>query len=135
MDARLAVHPSEDALRAFALGKLDDSTSSVLMNHLDSCRDCCKVVAALSGDDFLDRLRQAHGHSSTLAPAKSLADDARVAKPNAGLTPIANLPPELAANEQYEILSGLWLKVPQITVADSCSFQIGEQRFRLSAGG
>jgi hypothetical protein len=31
--------------------------------------------------------------------------------------------------------NGLWLKVPQITVADSCSFQIGEQRFRLNAGG
>jgi hypothetical protein len=31
--------------------------------------------------------------------------------------------------------NGLWLKVPQITVTDSCSFQIGEQRFRLTAGG
>ena len=31
--------------------------------------------------------------------------------------------------------NGLWLKVPQITVADSCSFQIGEQRFRLNRGG
>jgi hypothetical protein len=31
--------------------------------------------------------------------------------------------------------NGLWLKAPQITVADSCSFQIGEQRFRLNAGG
>lgn len=31
--------------------------------------------------------------------------------------------------------NGLWLKVPQVTVTDSCSFQIGEQRFRLNAGG
>lgn len=31
--------------------------------------------------------------------------------------------------------NGLWLKVPQITVTESCSFQIGEQRFRLNAGG
>lgn len=31
--------------------------------------------------------------------------------------------------------NGLWLKVAQITVTDSCSFQIGEQRFRLTAGG
>lgn len=31
--------------------------------------------------------------------------------------------------------NGLWLKVSQLTVTDSCSFQIGEQRFRLSAGG
>ena len=31
--------------------------------------------------------------------------------------------------------NGLWLKLPQVTVTDSCSFQIGEQRFRLNAGG
>lgn len=31
--------------------------------------------------------------------------------------------------------NGLWLKVPQVTVTDSCSFQIGEQRLRLNAGG
>jgi pSer/pThr/pTyr-binding forkhead associated (FHA) protein len=31
--------------------------------------------------------------------------------------------------------NGLWVKVPQITVTDSCLFQIGEQRFRLNAGG
>jgi serine/threonine protein kinase len=107
MAAYPAVHPSEDALRAFALGKLDDSTSSVLMSHLDACPDCCKVVAALSGDDFLDRLRQAHGRSSTPAPAKSLADVAGKALPPANQTPIPNLPPELAANEQYEILREL----------------------------
>jgi hypothetical protein len=31
--------------------------------------------------------------------------------------------------------NGLWLRVPQITVTDTCLFQIGEQRFRLKAGG
>lgn len=31
--------------------------------------------------------------------------------------------------------NGLWLKVPHVSVSDSCSFQIGEQRFRLNAGG
>jgi pSer/pThr/pTyr-binding forkhead associated (FHA) protein len=31
--------------------------------------------------------------------------------------------------------NGLWLRVPQVTVTDSCSFQIGEQRFRLKVGG
>jgi hypothetical protein len=31
--------------------------------------------------------------------------------------------------------NGLWLKVPQVTVTESCSFQIGEQRFRLNVGG
>lgn len=31
--------------------------------------------------------------------------------------------------------NGLWYRVPQITVTDSCLFQIGEQRFRLKVGG
>jgi pSer/pThr/pTyr-binding forkhead associated (FHA) protein len=29
-------------------------------------------------------------------------------------------------------VNGVWLMVPQITVSDACSFQIGEQRFRLT---
>jgi len=31
--------------------------------------------------------------------------------------------------------NGLWYRVPQVTVTNSCSFQIGEQRFRLTVGG
>jgi FHA domain len=31
--------------------------------------------------------------------------------------------------------NGLWYRMPQITVTDSCLFQIGEQRFRLKVGG
>lgn len=31
-------------------------------------------------------------------------------------------------------LNGLWLRVPQVTVQDSCRFQIGEQRLRLTVG-
>ena len=54
--------------KAFGLGKLDDSSAAVLMNHLDQCADCCKVVASQSGDDFLDRLRQVHGRNSTSLP-------------------------------------------------------------------
>ena len=38
METRPLNHPSADALRAFALGKLDDSTASGLMSHLDLTR-------------------------------------------------------------------------------------------------
>jgi serine/threonine protein kinase/formylglycine-generating enzyme required for sulfatase activity len=105
MGASPIVHPSADALRAFALGKLDDSMASILMSHLDSCPDCCKVVAAVSGDDFLARMRQAHGPSATPAPAQSLADAAP--KPSANQTHLPNVPPELVKNPQYEILREL----------------------------
>jgi WD40 repeat protein/serine/threonine protein kinase len=107
METRPVIHPSSDALRAFALGKLDDGTASVLMAHLDGCPDCCKTIAALSGDDFLARMRQAHGHSATPAPAKSLPETVPAAKPLASPTQVPNLPPELANNPQYEILREL----------------------------
>ena len=105
-----AVHPSADALRAFALGKLNDLSSAELMNHLDSCPDCCKQVVALSGDDFLTRLRQARRRSITPAPASALSGTAETAvrpKASAKQTPIPYLPPELANNPQYEILREL----------------------------
>jgi serine/threonine protein kinase len=121
MAAHPAVHPSEDALRAFALGKVNDSTSSMLMSHLDGCPECCKVIAALSGDDFLDRLRQAQGRSSTPAPPKGLPQQASSDTvpslqtfPDQSTVPISlpqtalrDLPPELAANQQYEIVREL----------------------------
>jgi serine/threonine protein kinase len=105
MAAELATHPSADALREFAAGKLDDVTAEVIMNHLDGCPDCCRAAASLSGDDFLDRLRQAHSPSSTPAPAES--PTGAEGAPKLAASPIADLPPELANNPQYEVLREL----------------------------
>jgi serine/threonine protein kinase/WD40 repeat protein len=101
-----STHPSADTLKAFGLGKLDDSSSGVVMDHLDQCDECRNKVAALSGDDFLQRLREAHSRSSTPAPAKSLTNDPYVTLPPSQ-TPIPNLLPQLANNPHYEILREL----------------------------
>ncbi len=103
-------HPSAEALEAFGLGKLDDPSADAILQHLDSCADCRSAVAALSGDDFLARLRQAQGGSSTPAPAKTLNPVLRAAKPSPADTrsaPIHDLPAELANNPQYEVLREL----------------------------
>lgn len=84
MAAELGTHPSADALRGFAAGTLDERTAEVIMNHLDGCPDCCRAAASLSGDDFLDRLRQAHSPSSTPAPAESPAGSGRAWPSNFG---------------------------------------------------
>lgn len=102
-----ATHPDAAILQAFGLGKLDDSSSGVLLAHLDLCADCRQVVASQSGDDFLERIRQAHSRSTTPAPAKSLGGMAGKPKPPPGPTTLFNLPPELADNPQYEILKEL----------------------------
>ena len=44
METRRAAHPAAEVLKAFGLGKLDDSSTEALMAHLDLCGDCRKVV-------------------------------------------------------------------------------------------
>ncbi len=117
MAAPVGTHPSPDALRGFAAGTLDDRTAAVVMTHLDGCPDCCRAAAALSSDDFLDRLRQAHSPSGTPAPAETTEGAARAPNPpHPAPSPpgergrgegVADLPPELANNPQYEILCEL----------------------------
>ncbi|HEY7425837.1 MAG TPA: protein kinase, partial [Gemmataceae bacterium] len=112
MAVQREVHPSADVLKAFGLGKLNEGSSGVVMDHLDQCDECRNKVAALSGDDFLDRLRQAHGRSGTPAPGQALSDSAAGSKPPqqrppSNRTAIPNLPGELANNPHYEVLREL----------------------------
>src|SRR5690348_11641282 len=106
MEAGSVVHPSIETLRALALGKLDDSTASVVLNHLDNCPDCRTKVAAAANDDVLNRLRNAHAGGSTPAPANSRADLNR-RPPPLGPTTLFDVPPELAEHPQYEVLRKL----------------------------
>ncbi len=101
------VHPSADALQALALGKLNDSTAAALLNHLDSCSDCRKQLAAFAEEDFVNRLRQARGQSPTSATAQTLTPCRINDKSSSSQPAIASLPPELATNQQYEILREL----------------------------
>ena len=109
MATPVGAHPSADTLRAFGQGKLDDFAAQGVIDHLARCAACARAVAAQSGDDFLVRLREARQSGTTPVPVK--AAGRRAAEPAplpAKLTPpLANLPPELAANEQYEILREL----------------------------
>jgi hypothetical protein len=108
MNAGPAVHPAADVLEAFSLGKLDDTSVSGLVSHLEGCARCREVVAAMSGDDFLDRLRAAQGSSGTPMPDKSLSALApQPAAGSSGPAPIPGLPPELARHPQYEVLKEL----------------------------
>jgi serine/threonine protein kinase len=107
MPANLASHPSAEMLQAFGLGKLNDAKAQVVLGHLESCPDCQKVVSSISGDSFLDRLQGAHAHNSQVPSAKSLP--ARAKSVPAVSTPpaIPNLPPELANNQQYQVMREL----------------------------
>ena len=66
MDAPVPPHPADRTLHAYGLGKLDDPAEEAVHRHLDACPDCCRRVAGLASDGFLDRLR---GAGVTPAPA------------------------------------------------------------------
>jgi serine/threonine protein kinase len=107
MPANPVTHPPADALRAYGLGKLDDTTAEGVLRHLESCPDCRRLVATQPGDSFLDRLRDAHGSSGTPHPSKSLTALTKDLPAAVPVSAVPNLPPELANNPQYEILREL----------------------------
>ncbi len=109
MATPVGAHPSAETLRAFGQGKLDDFAAQGVIDHLARCPACARTVAAQSGDDFLLRLREAQGQGTTPVPIK--AAGRHNAEP-AALSPqsrpaITDFPPELTANEQYEVLREL----------------------------
>jgi serine/threonine protein kinase len=111
MDTRAPTHPSANKLRGFGLGQLEDADAVAVMSHLDSCTQCQKEVAAVTGDYFLDRLREARSRSGTPLPGKSLSELARslyatIPPPALGPT-VSDLPSELANHPQYEVVSEL----------------------------
>ena len=54
-----ATHPTNQALRGYGMGKLDNYAAEAISRHLDVCSDCVQRVAGLSSDSFLERLREA----------------------------------------------------------------------------
>jgi formylglycine-generating enzyme required for sulfatase activity len=105
-----AVHPSDQTLRAYGLGKLDDVSSGSVSQHLESCPDCQRRVAEVSSDDFLGRLRGANA-----APAMSATNPSQVGDSNAESGPAAavapppadTMPPGLADHPDYEVIREL----------------------------
>ena len=89
-----ATHPSRDDLKAFGLGKLDPSDSDTLLQHLETCDDCRRVVADSSGDNFLVRIRAAQ--SAGTHPARSVSGLAKAVN-----APTGAVPPELSGCPQY----------------------------------
>ena len=56
-----AVHPTDQILQSYGLGKLDDASAESVNKHLEGCAACQGRVAEMSSDSFLGRLRGAQG--------------------------------------------------------------------------
>jgi serine/threonine protein kinase len=104
------LHPTEQTLSDFSLGKLDDGRAEIINNHLNECPDCQRRVAEMSSDSFLGRLQGVRGRldpvpvaGSSLAGLSQIAGEPASAEP----PPSSSLPPGLADHPDYEVLREL----------------------------
>jgi serine/threonine protein kinase len=110
MGATAAVHPPDEILQSFGLGKLDQFSSESVGKHLEACDSCQRRVAELSSDEFLGRLQQARDKPDLSPPgwlpsaASSTEGRSNAAMPSARAD---TLPPELVDHPDYEIVREL----------------------------
>jgi serine/threonine protein kinase len=104
MDAPSAVHPTDQTLSSFALGKLADAPAEAVNKHLEECSDCRQRVSEMSSDTFLDRVRDAQGAGKSMF-GQSQADGTQnsKARKTSAPPPADTLPPGLADHPDYEI--------------------------------
>jgi serine/threonine protein kinase len=106
MDAPTSFHPTDQSLRAYGLGKLDESSAEVINTHLESCVACRRRTAEMSSDSFLSKFRE--GQST--AGSKSGLDRPGSSPSLAGAAapfPVGTLPPELEDHKDYEVVREL----------------------------
>jgi serine/threonine protein kinase len=108
MTARAAVHPSAESLQAYGIGKLADSTvADSIYQHLETCAECRNKVAAVTGDDFVLRMRNARRDGAASYPTRggheTAADRNAAGQVTTGPPFVPDLPPELRNHPQYEV--------------------------------
>ncbi len=92
MDAAPSLHPTDQTLSSYGLGKLDDRSAEAVNEHLMECSDCRKRVAEMSADSFLERVRDARKPSGKPASGQPQAGGTRSdPKTNAPKSPPAEI--------------------------------------------
>jgi serine/threonine protein kinase len=104
-----AIHPTDQMLRSYGLGKLDDTLAEWVDSHTASCPECKRKVAAMSSDSFVGRLRAAQALMKGVVggwAASSLSQTDR--GPSVAIAPPADtMPPGLAEHPDYEVIKEL----------------------------
>ena len=109
MMSAAAIHPTDQTLQAYGLGKLGEDVAEAVSRHVDICVECQSRITGLSSDSFLGRFRQAQTPDTAAGGSTTPAES-----PLAGGTPHsrakhrdATVPAELAENPDYEIVREL----------------------------
>ncbi len=108
MNAVAKLHPTEETLRSFGLGKLDDTSAHTVSQHLEDCPECRSLVAELPDDSFVGRFRGAQGLEPLMSgrsqPGRAPSDESAdaLAPP-----PYSTLPPVLGEHSDHEVIREL----------------------------
>jgi serine/threonine protein kinase/formylglycine-generating enzyme required for sulfatase activity len=106
MEIPNSLHPADQTLSSYGLGKLDEVAAGLVNDHLEGCADCRQRMAGFTSDSFLGRLREAQKRSASPSSGGSL-DAGTLSYMQAGASsspPSADtLPPGLADHADYEI--------------------------------
>src|SRR5262245_22316743 len=106
MAATPTSHPSDQTLRAYGQGRLDERSTESVEGHLASCRDCRRRVAQLTADPSFDRDHGKRARPDSPPPVGSSLPG--LSGPARGPVPAAEtLPPGLAENPDYEVIREL----------------------------
>ena len=131
MESSAAIHPADETLVSYGLGKLDETVAGTVSQHLEQCAPCRQRVAELSSDSFVGRLRQAQPRQGE-APARpktivetephdrerkgnpekqaAIPEEPASSKLPSEARPSevsGSLPPELVNHPQYEVIREL----------------------------
>ncbi|MFO0960408.1 MAG: protein kinase, partial [Isosphaeraceae bacterium] len=104
MDAAPTLHPTDQTLHFYGLGKLDDGTAEEVNRHLETCNACRQRVAGTSADSFLGRIRDARRRAGDSRTNSYISLDG---KPIGNPPAAGTMPPGLADHPDYEILKEL----------------------------
>jgi len=108
MNVQPALHPTDQILSSYGLGKLDDASAEAVNKHLEECSDCRKRVAEMSADSFLGRVRDAQAAGKSILGQSQAGGTESLKHANAAPPPSANtLPPGLAEHTNYQVLREL----------------------------
>ena len=106
----VAVHPTDQILQSYGLGKLDDVSSESVSQHLEGCSDCQSRVAEMSSDSFIGRLRGAQGRPQKSATSWAQSPVSQTDHgPSVVIAPPSaeTMPPGLADHPDYEVIKEL----------------------------
>jgi serine/threonine protein kinase len=105
MNAPPSVHPTDQTLSDYGLGKLDRPSAEAVNAHLEGCAACRRRTSEMTSDSFLGKFRDGRSAAGSLigpggpVPTQSFAG-LDVHAPDA-------LPPGLAGHSDYEVVSEL----------------------------